>query len=320
MPHQDAAAADTPRTGVAQEARDHDRSTLSCATALLILLILIELWSHEHLGFGLQDPGWLAPMVGAVSVAIPLTRRLLRRRERGALGRFTVRLFRWILRPWPIAVAYFVFTLLTLTRSSIAVIGGNAEDEVPVTVRQLDTHTAKGRRADVGKLDPAEFHALATTPFGRTYRVDAEGYVPATVKLMPLVRLRLQLGHELVLSPSILIRPSRTLLGDMEDSARLVLYEVRGPRRDSIAGSRTPAALLVGREQPITPRPEWTWELAGETADRVGMTLLQWARPDTASVTRPLNPGTRLEAVVLHRDGSQLASVSFSVRNERLMT
>jgi hypothetical protein len=300
----------------APRARKSDAATLTCAAALLLLGVMAEMWAQAHLGIGLDNPGWLAPLAGAAAAVIPQVRKLLRSRERGALARSTARLFRWILRPVPIAVAYLVFAICALTRSSLSVIGAPGE-VLAVSVAPADGGKPRPSKT---KANPVEFHGLATSPFGRTYRVEVDGYIPAVVKLAPLTGRQLQLGRDFVVSPSILIRPSRMLLGHMADSARLVLYRVRGGQRDSIAGSRDAAAMLVGREQPISFRPEWTWELAEENAARRDSTMLQWVRPTTVSKAGALNPGTRLTAVVLSRHGgAPLVEQTFTVRNERLM-
>lgn len=310
------------KLGAVHEDEPQSRSSmLICAAALLTLVTFVLLWSPRNLGIGIKDPGWLAPILTAISAALAKVGEVLRRRERAIMNRKVARLYRSILRPVPITLAYLFFGIITLTRSSISVIAATPDEERNVTVRPLGAPT-RNRKATAGREHkPAHFYALPTSPFGRAYRVEAEGYVPAIVNLPPFSGRELRLGRDIPVSPSVLIRPSRMLLGDLQDSARLVVYETKGERRDSVGGSPpgVSAALLLGREQPIPIRPEWTWELAGEDESRRSDALLKWVRPTVQVPNVTLNPGSRLEVVVFSKHRHRLATMSFTVRNDPLM-
>ncbi len=276
--------------------------------ALFLLLVVLNLWSGRHLGVSIVDQGWLAPVAAVVLAVAKLMDGVWRKEwpfKPERVGEILDRLADVrVLVP-----AYLVALVVMATFSSVTVIGASTAETGTVTLCPVD-HPGCRRSRELGAdLAPAQFRGVLTSPFGRTMRVDAPGYLPTTFELFPLTGLTVRLGRDVPPAPAVLFRPPPSALGSLADPAgRFRVELVAGGRRTHIDTTGA-SAFLLGEDQPAPAdvRAYWALELQQLRDPDPSATLLKWMRPVVLTPPEPLGPGARLNAVVISRAGDTVA-------------
>lgn len=277
------------------------------------MLAIGALWLQHHLGFEFQKLGWvtlvgllwgcmekLAGWIGAKPAIDQEAGRLFKAPLRGLLH--------LLARPVPLNLIGGLLALLMATVSSVSVRSDAVGERSTVSLLSLEERGT----ARTGKLSPdaplVRF-LLATSPFGRVYQVDAEGYVPAQLTVYPLIGRQVLLGRDLGLSPSVLFRPFAEGMAALSDGAVFTVTRLRGDSAERLvaaADSGAATSFRLGRPKPISDAMVVSWTLeatasgAPETA-RAGM-LITWRNPKQLTMRGELNPRDCLLAEIRLHD------------------
>lgn len=283
-----------------------DTALLRRALALFVLLVLADLWGYHHFGVGLRNigvPVWIAAAIGAATKIAGLIVGDDKVRELTATFADRVRRFLHpLVTPGVLGFVAAVLASLMLTISSVTIVSDTAGEDTRVAVTPLEerpTGTARTLKRDAGVTRIV----VATTPFGRIFRVAASGYVGGTFTVYPPVGLRLMLGTDLPALSTALFRPDPNLLGYLADGAELRVYRVGGGA-DSLVAADTghSGSFLLGRPRAIKSEliEEWTRELTAAGADpaSIAQAITLWKHQTPLSTTSQFSPGDRLRAEV----------------------
>lgn len=275
---------------------------------LLVMLATASLWLQHHLGFELKKLGvvalvgaiWggmgkLADWFGVKSAVGGFFDSYVRAPLRGAL--------RYGIKPGPLRLVGGTLLVLMATLSSVTVRSDAPEDRGAVSIAAVDAQGAP--RVDT--LVPGRtvrFLPVITSPFGREFRVNAAGYVPASVSVYPLISRRVVLGRDLAATPSVLFRPFEEGAIGMLDGGVFRVSRRREQSTDLVAtDSGQAASFLLGRSAAVTESMIGLWgleldALAVQQAPR-GQLLKLWRSPRRLAPTSQLAPNDRLVAEIV---------------------
>jgi hypothetical protein len=284
------------------------------AAALIVLLIVVNLWTMDQFGIGLSDPGPLAIAIAGLSVGIGLVAKMMRPSERKGAERILVTVGRRLLSPPFLAAMYLLFGAVALTSSSVRIVNETA-DEYHVAVSPAGSPSAGAKR--LLKTNALERFRFSTSPYGRAVRVSADGFLPATFTVYSVVGLTVRIPADLRPAPTILFRPDVDALGVLKDGGSI---RVRLVSPDSLLASATKQAssFMLGYSQPIPLSfvDDWRLELGGVKEGARGRTLLAWKHVAYAVPPVTLVPGWELRAEIVGASGDVVARVQFKVQHE----
>jgi hypothetical protein len=287
----DGAAAATPSTAPAGR-----------VFAVLAVLSLGALWLQHHIGFEFKDLGVVA-LAGAVWGGIGELADLLG--EESGVRKFTETVFRaplrqllfFLARPVPLYIGTGLLALAMVTISSVTVRSEVPGEQSAVSLSSLD-ETGVPRKSTMNPDQPVvRFRPVLTSPFGRLYRVDAEGYVPAQLTVFPFVGREVLLGRDLVTSPSVLFRPFAEGIVALRDGGVFSVKRVVGGKEEQLvtdSDSGSAAAFLIGRPKPVSDAMLVFWNLeatASRAPDAIkAQLLLLWRTPKQLAMRGELSP------------------------------
>jgi hypothetical protein len=150
------------------------------------------------------------------------------------------------------------------TVSSVTVRSDAPGERVAISVGLFDSRTPPG--ADTLTRDKAvvRFFPILTSPFGRLYQVDADGYVATPVDVFPVLGRQMVLGRDLSAAPSVLFRPFVEGIAALADSAEFQVQRLTDGRWEKLAvaaPSGVASSFLVGRRKPISDAAMVVWAL-----------------------------------------------------------
>jgi hypothetical protein len=272
------------------------------------------LWLQHHIGFKLGELGVVA-LAGAVWSGIGELAELFD--EESGIGKAVDAVFKtpirglllFLARPRPFATLTGLLVLTMATLSSVTVRSDAPGEESSVSLATLDDRGAP-RTSKLSADEPvARFRPVLTSPFGRLYRVGAEGYLPAQVNVFPLVGRQILLGRDLVASPSVLFRPFAEGIAALRDSAVFSVKRIRAGNEESLAvspGSNSASAFLLGRAKPVSDVMMMLWNLevtAGQAPDDIkAQMLILWRSPKQLTLRSELAPRDCLIAEIRLHD------------------
>jgi hypothetical protein len=277
---------------------------------LLALLATVSLWLQHHLGFELKKLGivalvgvvWgamgkLADWFGVKSAVGAFFDSYVRAPLRGVL--------RHAVRTGPLRFISATLAVLMAILSSVTVRSELADERGAVSIMPAD---ADGK-ASVDSLRPGglvRFLPVITTPFGREFRVDADGYLPASVTVYPLISRRVVLGRDLAAIPSVLFRPFEEGAIGMLDGGLFRVSRLRGATTEVLAtDSGHAASFLLGRPRAVTEAMMGLWGLELDAVpvkpEPKAQLLMLWRRPRQLTTGHRLAPNDRLVAEILVR-------------------
>lgn len=295
---------------------------------LLMMVVTAGLWLEHHLGLGIAKLGAVALVVGALGAVAKLVSWLGQKSTVGSFIDSKVKSpLRAILRggssPRPLRVIGAVLALLMATLSSVTVVSDTPEQAVTVSIAALDPPGRSRTESLIPGKPLVRFHPVVTSPFGRLFRVEATGYVTASLTVYPLVGRQVRLGRDLIPSPSVLFRPFVEGVSALKDGAVFRVSRVGANGLEPVAtDSGTAASFLVGRPQPVTDAQMQFWSLeldaAGAPAGERARMLMLWKNPRQLTALRGLAPNDRLVAEITLRD-RVCAHAEITLTGERLM-
>jgi hypothetical protein len=287
-----------------------DSSQAGRVVAVLAVLSLGALWLQHHIGFEFKNLGVVALIGGAWGIVGELADLL---GEESGIRKFAETVFRaplrkvllYLARPVPLYVATGLLALAMATLASVTVRSEMPGEQLAVSLATLDEAGAP-RTATMSADHPiVRFRPVLTSPFGRLYQVDAEGYVPAQLTVFPFVGREVLLGRDLVTAPSVLFRPFAEGIVALQDGAVFSVTRVRGGKEEQLVAdsdSGSAAAFLLGRPKPISDAMLVFWNLeatASQAPDAIkARLLLLWRTPKQLTMRGELSPRDCLVAEI----------------------
>jgi hypothetical protein len=274
------------------------------------MLATASLWMQHHLGFELKKLGilalvgviWgamgkLADWFGVKSTLGGFVDSYIRAPLRGLLHRGV--------RSGTLRIFGGALAVLMAILSSVTVRSEVPDDRGAVSIAPVDA----GGKARVDSLRPGRpvrFLPVITSPFGREFRVDADGYLPASVTVYPLISRRVLLGRDLAAAPSVLFRPFEEGAVALLGRGVFRVTRVRGIATEVVASdSGHAASFMLGRSRAVTDAMMGLWGLELDAIPVSGkpkaQLLMLWRRPRQLATPIKLAPNDRLVAEVLVR-------------------
>jgi hypothetical protein len=304
---------------------------LTRVLALIPLAALALLWSNHHLGTAAGYPGLFAALAAVLPVALGLFDRLLDKASQESFAaRWRAAVARWL--SWrAIVIGYLSAALVALAWSSLVVLGDDAGATGPATVRltPFDAPADAATRTLLPRGEPARF-VVTSSPFGRVFRLEVDGYVPQTVEVYPVLGRRIRPARDLRRSPTVLLRLSQLAMGSFQDQAGGEFVVTRlgaasaGGVGEVIARTREPrAAFLLGRAQrvPAGFAAGWRTELLAlgvRDESLAAKHLVSWKEPAVLVPTVVLEPGMPLRAQLFNAAGNEMARSDFVLGSDEL--
>jgi hypothetical protein len=294
-------------------------SMLVKAAALLALIIAADLWSTHHFGVGVSNPAILAGAIAAGSAGVALLRWLLDSRQQRDINDWLHRASRVALSGKVLVPLYAIGAVAALTVSTVQVVAETPGAADTVTLTPLDT-----RHPDsVDLANGTARFTLVTSPFGRTVRVAAPGFVPTTFTVYPPGGVTIRLGREMPIAPSVLFRPEKQGLAALRNRGTFRVRLVSGTDSAVVAEtSGVESSFVLGRRLPITGvmLDDWRLELECEEALARNATLLAWKRPTVLRLhSRTVSQGDTLRAEVWSLSGRKVADAELVLSTEPLI-
>jgi hypothetical protein len=269
------------------------------ALALVALVTTLDLWGSRHFGIGFQHPGVLAGVFATIAFAVGFVGKIVPKSEGETARAWLAVKLRGILSA-PVVGGLGALTLILMaTGSSVTVLDESGSGTTALTLYPLDRpadSTAVTLRADPGYITMPVW----TNPFGRAFRVRADGFVSGSVVVYPVTGLRLVLGRDLRPLPSLLLRPSFEALQSLEGGGKVVISRPGSELRLEIPGRRS--SFVIGRPRPIPAGmvEDWRQELIAEGAPApvVARTILDWKTPHPVPSPAAIAPDATIVAEV----------------------
>lgn len=294
--------------------------------ALVPLAALALLWCNHHLGVGAGHPEAMAAVAAVLPMALGIFAKLLDKAEQDTLfAKLRKRIARhvtWLL----VLVLYLTLGAVALTWSSILVLAEEGKNVGAVTLRPLDEASVPPLSLTArDKGEPARF-VVPSRPFGRSFSLQVDGYLPQVVEVYPVLGLRLRPSRDLRRVPSALLRFSALAVGAWKDSGgaelKVVAIDAKGAER-LLASTREPAwALLLGRAQAIPAAlvPDWRGELLVKGVKDADQELhvREWRRPRQLTLQGALDVGTKVRVDLINAKKIVVAQAEFFIGREEL--
>jgi len=297
----------------APAAKDTEKQDAGESARILLFLVILataSLWLQHHLGFELKKLGMVA-LVGAIwgsmgkladwfgvkSTAGAFFDSFVRAPLRGLLRR--------VAKPGALRVAGGALAVLMALLSSVTVRSELPDERGAVSIAPVDAAGAV-RVDSLGPGGTVRFLPVITSPFGREFRIDAEGYLPVSIPVYPLISRRVVLGRDLAAVPSVLFRPFVEGMVGMLDGGRFQVMRLRGTSSEVVAtDSGHATSFLLGRPGTVTEAMRGLWGLELDAA-QIGLEpkadfLMRWRRPHQVATASKLAPNDRLVAEIVVR-------------------
>jgi hypothetical protein len=293
--------------------------------AFLAIVAVAALWLQHHLGFEFEKLGVIAIATAAWGVMGKVADWV---GEKSAMGRFIDAWFktplrvvlRYMTRPAQLYGTAVLVGVLMATVSSVTVRSSAPGERAAVSLASLDSRRTP--RTDTLTRDKAavRFLPILTSPFGRIYEVDADGYVPTQVTVYPLVSRQVILGRDLAAAPSVLFRPFDEGVVALEDSADFQVSRLRDGQWERLAeyhAGGVASSFLIGARKPISDAAMvvWALEAAANGAPEMARSklLVTWRTPKSVPIRVELHPRDCLLAEIrLHGNLKERAVVPLS--------
>ena len=293
--------------------------------AFFAIVAVAALWLQHHLGFEFEKLGVIAIATAIWGVMGKVADWV---GEKSAMGRFIDAWFktplravlRAMTRPAPLYGAAVVVGALMATVSSVTVRSSAPGERAVVSLASVDSRGTP--RADTLTRDKAavRFLPILTSPFGRIYEVDADGYVASQVTVYPLLSRQVVLGRDLAASPSVLFRPFAEGVVALKDGADFQVSRLRDGRWERLAdyhAGGVASSFLIGARKPISDAAMvvWALEAAANGAPETARSelLVTWRAPKQVQIRAELHPRDCLLAEIrLHGSLKERAVVPLS--------
>jgi len=292
--------------------------------ALVVILASADLWLAYHVGVGTDNTAVLSVAVMALMGAAKLVGKLPDPQQQKHVADSLRAFFRPVLWTPVLMVLAIIGLVVVLTLTSVTVVPRTEGTPVhacitPVTGKEATEFSTDGS----GKLARA---LVATSPFGRPFRLEVDGYLPAIIRVYPIIGTVVRPSNDLRRSPSILFRPPWSVFSSLLNGGTIRILEGSSAPRKLIAEAGDyRGSFLLGDAKgiPTSLRSQWQLELAAANLrpKDAAATLLDWSQFKrlTLDPNVMLVPGATLEAEIRTRADKPVARVVVTVGNEELV-
>jgi len=286
---------------------------------LALLLAVINGWATRHVGISWKS----FSLINGVLAIFGSLAALLRDGENKALEKTRSHLRRRLLAgllDWrTLAAMAIVCALAGSFVSSVTVLADGVSGRRAVYV------TAEGQGRDDANRQPlANSEAVArtlhlTTPFGRPFYVEVDGYLRHSFDLYPWRGATLRLGRDLRRAPAVLVRIPVESFFHLQGARLRVLLDTE---TREIAVDPEHAAVFLGTGGSALGERFADWRNELVAADRgpqtIAHALLLWKEPLRAADIPALQPGNKISVELRSRADKIVARASFSVSSKPL--
>jgi hypothetical protein len=296
------------------------------AIALVPLVALALLWSNHHLGVGAGHPEAMGLVAAALPVALGVVGKLLDKAEQDSLSAKLRNLVALNVTWFVVLILYLSMGAIALTWSSVLVVPDEGKGVGRVTLRAVESASAQVRTVEGRERgEPARF-VVASRPFGRSFSLHVDGFVPQVVDVYPIFGVRVRPNRDLRRTPSVLLRLSALAVGAWKDSGgaelRVLAVDANGAEQ-LITSTNEPAwAILLGRGQaiPTTLSADWRSELVvkGVTEPEQERHMREWRRPRQLPLQQTLDMDKKLRVQLVNARKVVVAQVEFFIGREEL--
>lgn len=312
----------------------------------VVLFAASDLWLARHTGYGL-DARIMGGFGAFAVLALSWAETIVNTTDENLWKTLVRNVVGFLLHWRTLAVLYAIAGFLMLNLSSVMVLKDHGDLATTVSIEAVDgLGQVQDWVCDHGD-GPWRF-CVWSNPFGSSYRVTAEGFLPRVVEVYPLVGATLQLGEDLQRSPTVLIRPPFKALDTLSrcDDATstqqpkkcgqftLCQMDKDGGCADILTAEGHANSVLVGWPQAV-PRgllQDWLLELRAQQVDVntpiSAQAIIEWRDfkafvpgTEVAAGRRvpPLLPGTTLRAEVRSQEHNLVACKVFIVESVPFM-
>lgn len=287
--------------------------------ALAVLFAALNAWSVRHLGQDLMKLGILNAVAAAFGLFFAFLqedeqKRLKTRKQK--MGRKLVGRF---LDPTVLIGVTVVFLLGGSFLTSVTVLA----DGVPGRRTVHITFEGEARDVDSEKIldgTAAKVRYLRfTTPFGRPFYAEVDGYLRHSFDLYPWTGATLRVGRDLDPAPAVLVRVPVEWFPLLPGGRLRLTVEEKNYDLETAEGR---AAAFLGRGAAISRDRLEDWRsaliAAGHSREKIEEAVLTWKNPTMARDFPSLPPGTELEVEFLSRAGKAVTGMSYRVTGESL--
>lgn len=299
--------------------------------ALVTLLVAFDLWLVRHTGYGLSDPRAVGGIGGAVFMVFGLFKSITSVADEGSWQAWTRRLIGGVLDFRSLAGLYLVSAFVMLTISSVTVIPTLDWQGRKVELHPID---AEENPQTIQLCDQIHRQWVWVSPFGRTYRVKVEGYLPNSFEVYPMAGATIRPDKDLQRSPTILIRPTIEALHSLRQCEseegvkrcgwfRLCKVEPNAECTEIARKHGYSSSFLIGWPQAVPQDllAHWRLELSvlvpQDAQKTVAETILAWKDTMLLSPKPSVEVGMTLRAEVYtkSREKELVAAKTFTVPN-----
>jgi hypothetical protein len=271
---------------------------------LAFFFLLVYSWFSFHVYNDLIAGG-----TGALLTFWALVSFLLKYQKKDEQDRFRDILSRWLsglLSYRIIVVLYILFFITGSFISSVHVVTGNVQKNLPVTIcaGKDTTHFTLSPSA------PEVKYTVFASPFGKTFALKAEGYQKTEMQVYPWIGKRILVERDLPVSPTLIIRIPEPYFMFLSRAALKVIINNRVSKTIKM---KKHATVLIGSTSDYPPKycDRWLNELRGKYEDTksVYSYLNQWCN-DTLFIPVNLGVYDSIRIELLSGTGELLAAGS----------
>lgn len=277
---------------------------LARAAALFVLILGVLLWFDRHLGVGL---GTLesAVIVGAAMGAFRAVLKLLDKLEIEQLIGLLTRVGRAALSLPVLLILYGLALVLALSYTSVTVPKSEADQKSPPARLTAMDRGAWSKTVPTNAVAGTSYYLVPTSPFGRSVRLELDGYLPSIFTVYPITGQRVDPARDLTRWPSLVLRLPPALfpiLGGEKPLVLLKLSQTAGGKegRALWCGPVDHKAVLLGPSRAIDPALVAGWReeviALGLSEAQRAQTVIGWRQHEAHRLANPVAPGTALRA------------------------
>jgi len=255
--------------------------------ALAVLLVLVHTWLVSHAGVDVLKTIWVEMFLGAVSLVLGF----LTKTEAKTFTRTLKAAGQTVLDPAMLAGIGIVLLVAGSVVSSVVVMSsGHEATAVNLGAEASGASPAEERLEDAQAV--ARFIRF-TTPFGRSFYLDVEGFERYSFELYPWVPKRVRLTQDLTVAPTVLFRVPIDKHSQLQGGS--IRLSHAGKQLVAAATSAECASLLVGPGAHVPGEfvDRWERQVRGAAVDTATLSraLEAWENAGTAKPTFALRAG-----------------------------
>lgn len=294
--------------------------------AFLSIVAIAALWLQHHLGFEFAKLGVVATALTIWGLVGKLAGWIDEQQsQKGILELIAKRplraVVRFMTRSTPLYATGIIVGVVMMTVSSVTVRSDTPGERAAITLGALEAGATPNVDTLTRDQSIVRFFPVLTSPFGRLYHVDADGYIATSVNVYPPIARQLVLGRDLSATPSVLFRPFDEGVVALADSAEFQVKRLTSSGQweplGQSAPTGVPSSFIIGRRKPISDAAMVVWALEatanGAPEAARAQLLVTWRSPKSVSIQGQLRPRDCLLAEIrLHGALKERALVQLS--------